>query len=71
MTVCACYVSTPFIFPLRLCGTAFGICNLFARFIAISAPYIAELTVPVPMSIFSILVLISVFVALFVSKSEN
>jgi len=71
MAVCACYISTPFIFPLKLCGTAFGICNLFARFLSITAPYIVELEIPVPMSIFSILSLISLVVSLFVSRSDK
>ena len=32
MSMCCCYVSTPWVFPLLVCGTAFGICNLFGRF---------------------------------------
>lgn len=32
MAMCACYVSTPYIFPVLLSGTAFGICNIFGRF---------------------------------------
>ena len=38
MCQCACYVSTPFIFPIRLAGTAFGICNAFGRAAAVLAP---------------------------------
>jgi hypothetical protein len=32
MTMCVCQIATPWIFPTTLCGTAFGICNLFGRF---------------------------------------
>ena len=38
MAMCTCYVSTPFLFPTLLCGTAFGICNLVGRTISIEAP---------------------------------
>lgn len=48
------YLATPQMFPTALCSTAFGICNIFARFSTVLSPLIAELPDPVPMSIFSI-----------------
>lgn len=71
MAVCACYVSTPFVFPLKICGTAFGICNCFARFVSISSPIIAEREIPVPMAIFSFMTLISIFVSLLIKISDK
>jgi len=38
MAMCTCYISTPFVFPMLLCGTAFGICNLVARTMSLIAP---------------------------------
>lgn len=68
MALCACYVSTPFLFPTILCGTAFGICNICARFVSIGSPVVAELTPPLPMMIFCGMSIISVVVSLFISK---
>ena len=66
MAMCACYVSTPYIFPVLLSGTAFGICNIFGRFFAIGAPLIAEVAIPFPMEVFSTLSVIGCVVCLFV-----
>ena len=71
MAVCACYVSTPFVFPTKLCGTAFGICNCFARFVSIASPMIAEKEIPIPMSVFSVFTLISIIVCLLVDVSKT
>ena len=71
MAVCTCYVSTPFVFPTKICGTAFGICNIFARFVSITAPFIAEMAIPLPMSIFSVFALISILVCLFINLSDK
>lgn len=38
MSMCACYISTPYIFPILFAGTAFGICNAFGRAAAVLAP---------------------------------
>jgi hypothetical protein len=53
MCMCTCYVSTSYLFPVQSCGTAFGICNLVGRSISIYAPKIVELTIPLPMEIFT------------------
>ena len=71
MALCACYVSTPFIFPVLLSGTAFGICNVFARVFAIGAPYVAEFNIPLPMEIFSVLSIIGIVGCLFVSVHKE
>jgi nitrate/nitrite transporter NarK len=49
MAMGTCYISTPFLFPVKLCGTAFGICNLIGRTMALSASVIVELKIPLPM----------------------
>ena len=71
MSMCACYVSTPYIFPVLLSGTAFGICNIFGRFFAIAAPYVAETAIPFPMEVFSVLSLLGMVVCLFISTSKD
>lgn len=42
MAQCVCYIATPFLFPVLLCGTAFGICNFFGRLMQASASFIVE-----------------------------
>ena len=71
MAMCGCYVSTPFIFPILLSGTAFGICNIFGRFFAIASPYIAEFKVPLPMEIFSIMALVGLVICLFLKTTKE
>jgi Na+/melibiose symporter-like transporter len=38
MCMCVCYICTPWVFPTLLCGTAFGICNVFGRLCQAVAP---------------------------------
>ena len=64
MAMCTCYVSTPFLFPVLLCGTAFGICNLIGRTSALSASVIVELTIPLPMVIFTVIAVLSIVVSI-------
>lgn len=71
MAMCACYVSTPYIFPILLSGTAFGICNIFGRFFSIAAPYVAETAIPLPMEFFSALSLIGMIVCLFINTNKE
>lgn len=71
MAMCACYVSTPFIFPVVLSGTAFGICNVFGRFFAIGAPILAEKKIPLPMEVFSLLSIAGIVCCLFISTSDD
>ena len=49
------YLGTPQLFPVVLTGTAFGICNVFARFSAVMSAPVAEIPDPVPMVIFTFL----------------
>lgn len=63
MAMCTCYISTPFLFPVLLCGTAFGICNLIGRTTALSASVIVELAIPLPMEIFTGIAVASILVA--------
>ena len=65
MAMCTCYVSTPFLFPVLMCGTAFGICNLVGRTSALSASIVAELEIPLPMEIFTVIAILSIFVSVF------
>ena len=53
MSMCCCYVSTPWVFPIMVCGTAFGICNLFGRFTMAGGSILAELEIPAPMIAFT------------------
>ena len=71
MSMCACYISTPFIFPVVIAGTAFGICNLFGRFFGIGSGYGAELTIPRPMEIFCVLSLIGLVVSPFIKTAND
>lgn len=69
--LCTCYVATPFIFPVVICGTAFGICNLFGRTLSIAAPIIAELKIPLPMECFAAMAVISIFVAMLIKPADK
>ena len=51
----AVYIGTATIFPPIFSGTAFGICNTFAKTCAIAGPMIAELEPPTPMILFTTL----------------
>jgi len=64
------YISTPFLFPTKVCGTAFGVIKLVGAIFSVAAPVIAELEIPIPMSIFSICSAISILGAL-VLKNVN
>ena len=71
MAMCACYVSTPFIFPVTMCGTAFGICNIFGRFFAIGGPFIAEMNKPLPIAIFDVFTIIALIFAFFIKMPDE
>ena len=47
------YLGTPKLFPVALTGTAFGLCNVFARFSTVLSAPIAEFPYPLPMVIFT------------------
>jgi hypothetical protein len=71
MSMCACYVSTPFVFPVVLSGTAFGICNIFGRFFAIGTAFVAEWEIPLPMELFTAFSIAGAILCLFVSPKEE
>ena len=71
MSMCACYISTPFVFPIILGGTAFAICNAAARFSSIGAPIIVEMDGAAPMTIFSALSIAGIIASLFVSTDKD
>lgn len=71
MAMCACYVSTPYIFPVMLAGTAFGVCNSFGRFFSMTAPFIAEFEIPLPMEIFTVLSIIGMVFCLFITTASD
>lgn len=48
-----CYLTNSSLFPSIYAGTAFGVCNLGAKIVAIFAPMVAELDKPIPMSLFA------------------
>ena len=58
-------------FPVALCTTAFGICNIFARISTIMSPLIAELPDHVPMSIFSVICIATAFLPLFLRQVKK
>ena len=60
------YVATVELFPVLFAATAMGICNFFARFLTIFAPDVAEMSPPIPMTIFSILSSIGIVLAFFI-----
>jgi nitrate/nitrite transporter NarK len=68
---CTCYISTPFIFPLMMCGTAFAICNLFGRIGQSGSSFLTELDNPTPMIIFSSLALFACLVSLIVRPIKD
>ena len=65
------YLSTPMVFPVILTSTAFGLCNLVARFATIASPIIAEVSNPVPMIAFSVASIIGALCAFFVTEPKK
>lgn len=58
-----CYLTNSSIFPAIYAGTAFGVCNLGSKIIAIFAPMVAEVEKPIPMSIFAGVVSVAIVAA--------
>ena len=67
------YLATPRLFPVALTGTAFGLCNVLARFCTVLSPLVAEIAYPMPMIIFASISGISAVLAIFLQTppSEN
>ena len=68
MTMCVCYIATPFLFPILICGTAFGICNLFGRFSQAAAPIMAEFEIPLQMELFTAVAAAGLIASFFVKS---
>ena len=71
MTYCTCQISTPWMFPVLLAGTCFGICNLFGRFAQASAPFIVEMKIPIPMTAFTGMAAIAWLTSLLIKKVKD
>ena len=52
------YVAVQRLFPSAILSTVFGITNVFARFITVFAPLIAEKPEPFPMQLFTLLMML-------------
>eukprot|EP00347_Sterkiella_histriomuscorum_P016560 403352729 len=66
-----CYLANSQIFPTIFSGTAFGICNIFAKLATIISPLLAEVDRPVPMTVFTILSGSAGILALFLVKDDS
>ncbi len=53
VTLDTCYLANAMLFPAIFAGTAFGICNVGAKFASTISPMLAELEAPVPMIVFT------------------
>ena len=68
---CAVYIIHPKMFPTLFAATSIGITNLFARSIMIFAPFVAEISYPTPMIIFTILCLLAFVSSYFILDLNN
>ncbi|CDW90620.1 solute carrier family member 5 [Stylonychia lemnae] len=60
-----CYLVSAVIFPTVFAGTAFGLCNLFAKMTTIFSPIVAEAAAPIPMISYCLLALVPCILANF------
>lgn len=58
-------------FPQDFRTTSFGICNFFARISGITAPLCAELSEPIPLTVFIILCLVQSIFSLFLKENSQ
>ena len=65
------YVSTVDVFPTLFCATAFGICNFMSCFVTILAPYMAQMTAPIPMIIFCVIALIGLVLSFAINQVKS
>ena len=65
------YLTTPMVFPIILTSTAFGVCNVIARFSTIASPLIAEVDPPVPFMAFSLTAILGIVCALLVPSKKQ
>ena len=48
------YIATAAMFKPNVSATAFGLCNFFARFATVMAPFVAEMDEPLPIALLTI-----------------
>lgn len=65
------YLTTPMVFPVILTSTAFGICNVVARFSTIASPIVAELSDPIPMVAFLVVSIIGLVCSFFAPNKKH
>ena len=66
-----CYLANAQIFPAIFAGTAFGICNIGAKFTTILAPLMAEVQPPVPMILFCLTAGVAGSLSFFIKKDPE
>jgi hypothetical protein len=66
-----CYLANAQIFPAIFAGTAFGICNIGAKFTTILAPLMAEVKPPVPMILFCFTATVAGSLSFFIKKDPE
>jgi len=71
LALCSCYVSTPWLFPTIICSTAYGICNIVGRSLAILAPSVAEIEGSLPMLIYAGTSAFAGFTSLFIKTKVD
>lgn len=65
------YVGTQDVFPMLFCSTAIGICNFTSRFTTIFSDEVAEIKPPLPMILFSSIVLLGAILIHFAKTLEQ
>lgn len=60
------YLITPTLFPVEITATAFGICNVVARFSTILSPILAELPLPTPMVCYGLTSIAAMIASMFI-----
>ena len=59
------------LFPTVLLATAYGICNIFSRFMTIASPIVARLPHPVPLIVLLVFSSICGVLTFFLKKQKN
>ena len=65
------YLTTPMVFPVILTSTAFGICNVVARFATILAPIVAEVKYPTPTLVFSAFAVLGIISSIILPRQRK
>lgn len=62
------YLINADIFPTIVLATAYGVCNVFSRFITITSPMAAKITAPIPLILLASFALVCGFLSWFLKK---